>query len=145
MSASDISNKVWGYAKVLLDDGVSYNDYVEQLTYLIFLKMADERADEKGAVPTQWSWPKLVKLDGDDLEIQYRHTLENLGKLGGMLGTIFRKAQNKIQECGRCAGIIGRMSFAPTKHPASLQVDALYKILNVQSLETTLGITRAIL
>ena len=106
MSASDISNKVWGYAKVLLDDGVSYNDYVEQLTYLIFLKMADERADEKGAVPTQWSWPKLVKLDGDDLEIQYRHTLENLGKLGGMLGTIFRKAQNKIQDPAKLERLI---------------------------------------
>jgi type I restriction enzyme M protein len=48
-------------------------------------------------VPAEYGWAKLVKLDVDDLEIQYRHTLENLGKMGGMLGTIFRKAQNKIQ------------------------------------------------
>jgi HsdM N-terminal domain len=100
MSASDISNKVWGYAKVLLDDGVSYNDSVEQLTYLIFLKMAYERqqAGQADNVPKEWSWRKLVKLDGTDLEIQYRKTLEQLGKLGGMLGTIFRKAQNKVQD-----------------------------------------------
>jgi type I restriction enzyme M protein len=108
MSASDISNKVWGYAKVLLDDGVSYNDYVEQLTYLIFLKMADERqqAGQEGNVPADWSWRKLVKLDGTDLEIQYRKTLEQLGKLGGMLGTIFRKAQNKIQDPAKLERLI---------------------------------------
>lgn len=108
MSASDISNKVWGYAKVLLDDGVSYNDYVEQLTYLIFLKMADERqqAGQSDNVPKDWSWRKLVKLDGTDLEIQYRKTLEQLGKLGGMLGTIFRKAQNKIQDPAKLERLI---------------------------------------
>ncbi|MEZ5493687.1 MAG: class I SAM-dependent DNA methyltransferase [Pseudomonadales bacterium] len=108
MSASDISNKVWGYAKVLLDDGVSYNDYVEQLTYLIFLKMADERqqAGQIDHVPKEWSWRKLVKLDGVDLEIQYRKTLEQLGKLGGMLGTIFRKAQNKIQDPAKLERLI---------------------------------------
>ena len=114
MSASEIVNKVWNYAHVLRDDGVGYGDYVEQITYLIFLKMADER--EKGGVPSpqsspsgrggngvprEFAWARLVKLDGDAdsiraWEIQYRHTLESLGKEGGMLGTIFRKAQNKI-------------------------------------------------
>jgi len=42
------------------------------------------------------AWARLVKLDGDDLELQYRHTLEKLGKQGGILGTIFRKEQNTI-------------------------------------------------
>ena len=100
MSASEIVNKVWNYAHVLRDDGVDYGDYVEQITYLIFLKMADERevAGQQVKVPEEYSWSHLVKLDGDDLELQYRHTLENLGKQGGMLGTIFRKAQNKIQD-----------------------------------------------
>ena len=98
MSVSEIVNKVWNYAHVLRDDGVGYEDYVEQITYLIFLKMADERetAGQQVQVPSKYAWAKLVKLDGDDLELQYRHTLENLGKRGGMLGTIFRKAQNKI-------------------------------------------------
>ena len=100
MSASEIVNKVWNYAQVLRDDGVGYGDYVEQITFLIFLKMADERetSGQQVAVPDEYSWSKLVKLDGDALEIQYRHTLEELGKEAGMLGTIFRKAQNKIQD-----------------------------------------------
>ena len=100
MSASEIVNKVWNYANVLRDDGVGYGDYVEQITFLIFLKMADEHetSGQQVAVPDDYSWAKLVPLDGEDLENQYRHTLEALGKKGGMLGTIFRKAQNKIQD-----------------------------------------------
>ena len=108
MSASEIVNKVWNYAHVLRDDGVGYGDYVEQITYLIFLKMADERetAGQLVQVPDKYAWTRLVKLDGDDLELQYRHTLENLGKQGGMLGTIFRKAQNKIQDPAKLERLI---------------------------------------
>ena len=108
MSASEIVNKVWNYAHVLRDDGVGYGDYVEQITFLIFLKMADEReaSGQQVAVPEKYSWSKLVKLDGDALEIQYRHTLEELGKEGGMLGTIFRKAQNKIQDPAKLERLI---------------------------------------
>jgi type I restriction enzyme M protein len=108
MSASEIVNKVWNYAHVLRDDGVGYGDYVEQITFLIFLKMADERegSGQQVAVPAKYSWSKLVKLDGDALEIQYRHTLEELGKEAGMLGTIFRKAQNKIQDPAKLERLI---------------------------------------
>ncbi|MEW8467458.1 MAG: type I restriction-modification system subunit M N-terminal domain-containing protein, partial [Candidatus Thiodiazotropha sp.] len=108
MSASEIVNKVWNYAHVLRDDGVGYGDYVEQITYLIFLKMADERekAGEETKVPKKYNWSKLVKLDGDDLENQYRHTLESLGKLGNTLGTIFRKSQNKIQDPAKLERLI---------------------------------------
>ena len=108
LSASEIVNKVWNYAHVLRDDGVGYGDYVEQITYLIFLKMADEReqAGQVVKVPDEYGWAQLVKLDGDDLELQYRHTLEQLGKLGGMLGTIFRKAQNKIQDPAKLERLI---------------------------------------
>ena len=111
MSASEIVNKVWNYAHVLRDDGVGYGDYVEQITYLIFLKMADERekSGQETKVPKKYTWAKLVKLDGDDLEIQYRHTLESLGKEGGMLGTIFRKAQNKIQDPAKLERLIKMM------------------------------------
>ena len=108
-NASEIVNKVWNYAQVLRDDGVGYGDYVEQITYLIFLKMADERSAEglnDVGVPDGYQWSNLVKVDGDDLEIQYRHTLENLGKMGGMLGTIFRKAQNKIQDPAKLERLI---------------------------------------
>ena len=108
MSATELVNKVWNYAHVLRDDGVGYGDYVEQITYLIFLKMADERevAGQQVKVPNKYAWAKLAKLDGDDLELQYRHTLENLGKQGGMLGTIFRKAQNKIQDPAKLERLI---------------------------------------
>lgn len=108
MSASEIVNKVWNYAHVLRDDGVGYGDYVEQITFLIFLKMAEERrkAGQSVAVPTKYSWSELIKLDGDDLEVQYRHTLEELGKKSGMLGTIFRKAQNKIQDPAKLERLI---------------------------------------
>ena len=103
--------KLWNYCNILRDDGLSYGDYVEQLTFLLFLKMADEqarppfnppspdglqRAGKPSPVPSQFSWPELLKRDGDELEIHYRHTLEELGKRSGMLGVIFRKAQNKI-------------------------------------------------
>ena len=103
MSPAEITNKVWNYADVLRDDGVGYGDYVEQITYLIFLKMADERLATAGKsggqqVPEKYSWASLIKLDGDALEVQYRRTLESLGKQSGLLGTIFRKAQNKIQD-----------------------------------------------
>ena len=108
MSALEIVNKVWNYAHVLRDDGVGYGDYVEQITFLIFLKMADERETDgqQVQVQNQYAWAKLVKLDGDDLELQYWHTLENLGKQGGMLGTIFRKAQNKIQDPAKLERLI---------------------------------------
>jgi len=93
---------------VLRDDGVGYGDYVEQITYLIFLKMADERgrAGQQTKVPKEYNWASLAKKDGDDLELQYRHTLEELGKAGGMLGTIFRKAQNKIQDPAKLERLI---------------------------------------
>ncbi len=102
--ASNIIGRVWNYCNVLKDDGVSYTDYLEQLTYLIFLKMDDENDSFPGKfrikskVPEAYNWKALRKPEGDELEIQYRHTLENLGYGSGLLATIFRKAQNKIQD-----------------------------------------------
>ena len=102
MTAPALVQKLWNYCNILRDDGLSYGDYVEQLTFLLFLKMADEQSrapfNKPSPVPRGFGWDKLVKLDGDDLEIHYRHTLEELGRRTGMLGTIFRKAQNKIQD-----------------------------------------------
>jgi type I restriction enzyme M protein len=81
---------------------MSYGDYVEQLTYLLFLKMADERTkapyNQKSPVPEKYSWPSLVKKDGDELFDHYRHTLEALGNQKGLLGLIFNKSQNKFQD-----------------------------------------------
>jgi type I restriction enzyme M protein len=102
MTAPALVQKLWNYCNILRDDGLSYGDYVAQLTFLLFLKMADEQSrapfNKPSPIPKGFGWDKLVKLDGDDLEIHYRHTLEELGRRTGMLGTIFRKAQNKIQD-----------------------------------------------
>src|SRR5205823_11963511 len=94
--------KLWNYCNILRDDGLSYGDYIEQLTFLLFLKMADEQSgpphNKKSPIPKEYGWLKLIALNGDALENQYRHTLDELGKKAGMLGLIFRKAQNKIQD-----------------------------------------------
>ena len=96
-----IVQKLWNYCNVLRDAGLSYGDYIEQLTFLLFLKMAQERRElqpERAPhIPNGYGWSDLVGLEGDALEAHYRKTLENLGRETGMLGTIFRKAQNKIQ------------------------------------------------
>jgi type I restriction enzyme M protein len=100
--SASIVQRVWNYCNVLRDDGVSYGDYVEQLTYLLFLKMADEQTkppfNKPSSIPMGFDWQSLTSRDGTDLEIQYRKLLESLGKEKGMLGVIFRKAQNKIQD-----------------------------------------------
>lgn len=109
-SSSDIVGKLWNQCKVLRDDGVSYGDYVEQLTYLLFLKMADEYTNppfnRPSSIPENYGWQTLVSKDGDELEIQYKHILADLGKEKGMLGTIFRKSQNKIQDPAKLKRLI---------------------------------------
>ena len=105
-----IIQKLWNYCNILRDDGLSYGDYVEQLTFLLFLKMADEQSrppfNKKSPIPAKYSWPELLKRDGDELEIHYRHTLEELGKEPGLIGVIFRKAQNKIQDPAKLRRLI---------------------------------------
>jgi len=100
--SSTIVQRLWNYCNVLRDDGVSYGDYVEQLTYLLFLKMADEQTkppfNKPRTIPNGFDWQSLLQKNGDALESHYRRILETLGKEKGMLGVIFRKAQNKIQD-----------------------------------------------
>ncbi|MGE3787461.1 MAG: N-6 DNA methylase [Nitrospirales bacterium] len=110
MSPSAIVQKLWNYCNVLRDDGMSYGDYVEQLTYLLFLKMADERTkppySQPSGIPGKYSWPILLKKDGDELFDHYRHLLEELGKEKSLLGLIFTKAQNKFQDPAKLRRLI---------------------------------------
>ncbi len=100
--ASQLVNKLWNFCDVLRDDGVSYGDYVEQLTYLLFLKMDEEMTEigfhEESQVPEEYHWESLVAKDGEELESHYRTALQELGSQGGLLGVIFSKAQNRIQD-----------------------------------------------
>jgi type I restriction enzyme M protein len=100
--SQQIVQKLWNYCTILRDDGLSYGDYVEQLSFLLFLKMADEQTqapyNRPSTVPAGFDWPSLMARDGDELENHYRHTLEHLATQPGMLGIVFRKAQNKIQD-----------------------------------------------
>jgi len=108
--SSSIVQKLWNYCNVLRDDGVSYGDYVEQLTFLLFLKMADEQTkppfNKPSTIPKEYDWESLQRKDGDELEVHYRHILESLGKESGMLGMIFRKGQNKIQDPAKLKRLI---------------------------------------
>jgi type I restriction enzyme M protein len=106
-----IVQKLWSYCNVLRDDGLSYQDYLEQLTFLLFLKMADEReklTGEEQAIPNGYRWADLAapQMEGVELEQHYRETLRILGAEKGMLGLIFEKAQNKIQDPAKLRQLI---------------------------------------
>jgi len=124
-TANQLFQKLWNYCNILRDDGLSYGDYVEQLTFLLFLKMADEQEkppfNKPSRIPKGFGWATLLKLDGDDLETHYRHTLEELGKRPGMLGVIFRKAQNKIQDPAKLRRLI--VDLIDKEQWSSLAVD----------------------
>src|SRR3954452_1204426 len=100
-ATQQVVSKAWNFAHVLRDDGLSYLAYIEQITFLLFLKMADELTrpphNRPAIVPAKYGWESLLKKEGDDLEIHYRHCLEELGRQPGMLGEIFKKARPDIQ------------------------------------------------
>ena len=100
MAESNISQKIWSMAGVLMDDGVSNSDYLEQLTYLIFLKMADEYSKPPYkrdlGIPADCTWESLSSLSGAELADKYKYILETLAKKSGILQEIYTEAQNKI-------------------------------------------------
>jgi type I restriction enzyme M protein len=90
---SDIVAKLWGFCHTLRHDGVDYGDYIEQLTYLLFLKMADEREVE---VPKNYGWATLKDLSGTELTDHYSEVLRKLRDAGGLLGDIFTQATSRF-------------------------------------------------
>lgn len=107
---STIISKVWSFANVLRDDGLGYGDYLEQLTYLLFLKMADEFAqppyNRENNIPDDYNWESLRDKRGTELENHYIKLLRELGKQRGILGQIFAKSQNKIQDPAKLKRLI---------------------------------------
>jgi type I restriction enzyme M protein len=110
MNADSIISRVWSFSTILRDDGVTYGDYLEQLTYLIFLKMTDEYSkppyNRDLKIPERYSWQTLIDKKGVELETHYINLLKELGKEAGLIGEIFVKAQNKIQDPAKLYRII---------------------------------------
>ncbi len=124
-SQHTLVQKLWNFCDVLRDDGLSYGDYVEQLTYLLFLKMADEQRRLLGdtpVVPEGLDWPSLLRRSGVALEVHYTDILGNLGSRPGMLGVIFRKARNRIQSPAKLELLI--KDFVDDHEWLSLEADA---------------------
>ena len=116
MNELALVQKVWNYAHVLRDQGVPYQAYISQISYLLFLKMDDERAGlvasgllkaEGSAIPENCRWPVLRDLQGEDLTRRYSAILEKLSRHSGIIGTIFLKAQNEIQDPAKLRRLVG--------------------------------------
>lgn len=107
-SESTLIKKVGDIANVMAAAGVGFTDYITQLTYILFLKM-DEEKEEMGlssSIPDGYKWKDLVDLNGTDLIDKYEEILKELAKEDGLIGTIFTKASNKIDSPVKLAKII---------------------------------------
>jgi type I restriction enzyme M protein len=131
MDASQIGKRAWSYAGVLQDARLSCFEYVEQLTLLLFLRMADQLTEEPynrpPIVPPDLGWKALLTPDGVDLEAQYRASLEKLGVKPGMLGVIFKGARCELHNPALGAGVLARSGpvlHAATGHPDDVRRDA---------------------
>jgi type I restriction enzyme M protein len=101
-NTSSIVSRAWSFCNPLRDVGVGYGDYLEQLTYLLFLKMADEYCkpphNRKLLIPKAYNWESLRYIKGAELELHYATLLRELSTAKVILGQIFTKSQNKIQD-----------------------------------------------
>ena len=151
-TASTVGQKLWNYCNVLRDAGLSYGDYLEQLTYLLFLKMMHERSQppftmlsdyQPPPIPDGYDWPSLLDRDGDELETHYRHTLETLARQPGTLGVIFNRARNEIQEPAMLTRLVKDLINSETWLALSVDVkgDAYESLLerNAQDVKTGAG------
>src|SRR3989338_9942818 len=114
-NSATIVSKVWSFCNTLRDDGVGYGDYLEQLTYLLFLKMADEYSkppyNRRLPVPKTFNWESLATKRGAELELHYSTLLRELGQQKGILGQIFTKSQNKIQDPSKLYKLIDMINL----------------------------------
>jgi type I restriction enzyme M protein len=109
-NTSSVVSKIWSFCNTLRDGGVGYGDYLEQLTYLLFLKMAYEFLkppyNRTLPIPEKYNWDSLAEIKGAELEVHYNELLRELGKNKGILGQIFTKSQNKIQDPAKLSKLI---------------------------------------
>ena len=109
MNTSTLVQKVWNFCHTLRDDGVGYGDYLEQLTYLLFLKLAHEYAQEPynrdTHIPKGYDWASLTPNVGEPLEAHYLATLHKLGQESGMLGAIFLQGTKQDSRPGQALAL----------------------------------------
>ena len=99
MTNNEIVQKLWNLCNVLRDDGITYHEYVTELTYILFLKMlAEQESEESVGIPEEYRWNNLVKLDGLELKNTYQKALIDLGQKGDNLAIIYRNAKTNIEE-----------------------------------------------
>lgn len=137
-ASATLVRKLWQYCNVLRDDGLSYPDYVEQLTYLLFLKMSDER---RGPVPAECGWPSLIRLEAEQMHAQYTQLLTKLGGQSGMLGLIFRNARNKIRDPAKLRLLVTELIGQTEWHGLAADVtgDAYEGLLEKNAQDTKSG------
>ena len=101
---TDIVQKLWGFCHTLRHDGIDYGDYIEQITYLLFIKMADERGIK---LPSGCNWADLLQESGTPLTDDYINILRKLGIQAGILGAIFTEAQSRFNNPVNLKKLIG--------------------------------------
>ncbi|MFN7320278.1 MAG: type I restriction-modification system subunit M N-terminal domain-containing protein [Methylobacterium sp.] len=101
MNEQTLVSKVWNYAHVLRDEGIGYGDYVGQISFLLFLKMDEERTEylgEPSLIPKEYQWATIKGKTGEALERHYKLALSELAKRTDFVGTLFLKAESKIND-----------------------------------------------
>ena len=140
LSISELVQKVWRYAHVLKDDGLAFMDYTEQITYLLFLKMAWEQQGSTGAIPSKYTWDSLLRImDDGELLATYHEGLLALSEESGLVGLIFTKPQSKINDPAKLRHL---MLLIDSEHWSNLNVDvkgAVYEGLLARNAEDVRG------
>lgn len=140
-TTSTLAQNVWSYANVLRDEGLGYLEYTEQITYLLFLKLASEqRTDRFCAIPARYNWENLRSIpDNKELKTRYEQALQNLSRKSGLLGLIFAKPQSKIDDPAKLRHLI---TMIDEEDWTSLDVDvkgAIYESLLARNSEDVRG------
>lgn len=140
LTATRLVQKVWQFAHVLKDDGLAFMDYTEQITYLLFLKMAWERDGRSTQIPKEFSWKALLDISkSSELLDKYHMGLQRLSEQPGLIGLIFTKPQSKINDPAKLRRL---MELIDSEHWSSLDVDvkgAVYEGLLARNAEDVRG------
>lgn len=111
MTNNENVQKLWNLCNILRDDGITYHEYVTELTYILFLKMANEQEKEDSiGIPKEYGWEELIKLDGLELRNTYQKALLEFSRKEGQLGVVYKNAQTRIDEPANLKKIFSRIN-----------------------------------